>query len=711
MKVQRFILWIALFAAAATGLWSCTQEMDGPGTTDPDKTEGIAGYIGIRLKDSDATALGTPSTKAADSEPTIDGTFNPGEREERAISPDPAAHALLMFDAEGKWFGSTTIEIDDNIPLIEAPDGTRSYYKAQIDFKDGQLPEKLLAVINADPEFLKSLIETLEDPKNYPAGTTAMQAVQQYLTESESAFYTDKDNNPWFTMTSSVYGDNENEGRILAAVPYDETPLSDYIFTDEEDILQNPLTLYVERVVAKFTVYFTQGENSVLLGDAPIFFTPTNGSKVQYLADWTADEAGREDESEETSWKVHIVNWGINAVEPNTFLFKNLSNNVSGDLSVDASFGKEFWWNTFSPKSKPRSYWAVDQHYGKETFALGTTRTGNAYPSQYRFYKDAADTYQKAEGAEPVRENWALDYYSYKTISEAGRSRNRYGVENTFNPGQEGGISEETLKDNGHMRVGTHILLAAQLLIEGYDDEAYGKEEMDPVTHKIPNVKTKYFDGALFLSEEAMVKRSVYSLATQLFGKGHGGFASIDGKFYVKVAENAYEEISYELPETGKPNETYVMEIFKTVPAYIEGGDGWATIGLKDSKNVYIKVSEGQYQLLEQQDIEKLLYEYELTAPVRAFTDGMMYYAIPVLHEKQFDASGKFDASKLHIGDVGVVRNHWYRVTVGSINTLGTPVHDPDQPIIPNHEPEFRSLGVQIEILPWSVIRLDDTIL
>lgn len=704
MKVQRFILWIALFAAAATGLWSCTQEMDGPGTTDPDKTEGIAGYIGIRLKNSDATALGTPSTKA-DSKPTIDGTFNPGEPEEQAISPDPAAHALLMFDAEGKWFGSTTIGVE---APIDTPDGT--YYMAQIDFnKDGQLPEKLLAVINADPKFLKNLIETLEDLKNYPAGTTAMQAVQQYLTESESAFYTDKDNNnkPLFTMTSSVYGDNENEGRILAAVPYDETPLSDYIFTDEEDILQNPLTLYVERVVAKFTVYFTQGENSVLLGDAPIFFTPTNGSKVQYLDDWTADEAGREDESEETSWKVHIVNWGINAVEPNTFLFKNLSN-VSGTLSVDGSFGKEFWWNTFSPKSKPRSYWAVDQHYGASALP-GTTRMGNAYPSQYRFYENATAgaTYQEAEGTEPVREKWALDYYSYKTISEAGRSRNRYGVENTFNPGQEGGISKETLKDNGHMRVGTHILLAAQLLIEGYDREAYGKEEMD----KIPNVRTKYFDGALFLSEEAMVKRSVYSLATQLFGKGHGGFASIDGKFYVKVAENAYEEISYEEldPETGKP--TYVMEIFKTVPAYIEGGDGWATIGLKDSKNVYIKESEEQYRLLEQQDIEKLIYEYELTAPVRAFTDGMMYYAIPVLHEKQFDASGKFDASNLHIGDVGVVRNHWYRVTVGSINTLGTPVHDPDQPIIPNHEPEFRSLGVQIEILPWSVIRLDDTIL
>ena len=708
------ILKKILLAFVATGcLAACSREgRQEENQGGNESTKKIVSFMSLSLNSTDETLLGKPSfqgeddvtdpSNGGDSEETIDGIFNPGRADERAISPDEAAHAALLFDENDGWYGSAGLSASG--PL----------YLARVELRDEELPAKLLMVVNADPARLNTLLETLADETKYPQGFTALQTALQWVsngTDNDSpAFYTDAKGKTYFTMTSSVYGVYSAEGKAEIAVtaPYDDKDvLADHIYKTSEEALVDPLTLYVERLVAKFTVMFKDedGETKALSGDTPLFIEPRDGRPVQYIEEWAADpqdgEADAEVVSGEGRWKVHIVNWGINGVEPNTFLFKNMTN-TPGDKFVDASFAKKFWWNTFNPAEHPSSYWAVDQHYQGGDVVFGTNRRGNNYPQQFRIAWDNEDvtSYQDDSEAGYDREAWALDYYPYDAYRT--RSVSKYALENTFEPSA---LTAE-LEDDGHLRVGTHIILMTQLLIEGYDkDEVYAGGKLDPETHLLEGVRTKYYNGAEFMSEDALVSWSAYTLASQLTLKPRTvkilgeekprTFTSKNSLFYADAAK----EIKITSENAGK--------YFEIVPAQIAGGDGWVTIGLKEGKQIFVENAENKMEEITAY-IESMVYD--MMSPVRAYTEGRMYYAIPVLHEKQFN-DGKFDASSLEVGDLGVVRNHWYRLTVRSIGALGTAVHDPGQPIIPNHEPEFKALGVQIEILPWSRILMDDVIL
>ena len=83
----------------------------------------------------------------------------------------------------------------------------------------------------------------------------------------------------------------------------------------------------------------------------------------------------------------------------------------------------------------------------------------------------------------------------------------------------------------------------------------------------------------------------------------------------------------------------------------------------------------------------------------------MMYYCIPVEHLR----GGKFNVGSdlkvtVNEADYGVVRNHYYKLTVNSITKLGTAVYNPDEEIVPNMDPETYYVGAQVNILSWKVV-------
>ena len=82
------------------------------------------------------------------------------------------------------------------------------------------------------------------------------------------------------------------------------------------------------------------------------------------------------------------------------------------------------------------------------------------------------------------------------------------------------------------------------------------------------------------------------------------------------------------------------------------------------------------------------------------FEGGLMYYTIPIEHWI------KQDWANLTEGMYGVVRNHYYKVTVTKLTKLGTGIYDPTQGIVPPPTPGGDSfgLGAQINILSWKII-------
>ena len=78
---------------------------------------------------------------------------------------------------------------------------------------------------------------------------------------------------------------------------------------------------------------------------------------------------------------------------------------------------------------------------------------------------------------------------------------------------------------------------------------------------------------------------------------------------------------------------------------------------------------------------------------ISCWTDGKCYYYVDIEH---FGNNGC---------KVGVVRNHWYQLTINSIAGLGTPVIDPNDPIDPDRpEEENYYVAAQVNVLQWKVV-------
>lgn len=74
---------------------------------------------------------------------------------------------------------------------------------------------------------------------------------------------------------------------------------------------------------------------------------------------------------------------------------------------------------------------------------------------------------------------------------------------------------------------------------------------------------------------------------------------------------------------------------------------------------------------------------------------GRAYYYVPIKH---LGDPGK-------IAEYGIVRNHFYKITLTGITGFGTPVYDPDKvvdPAVPTYEDTY--LAARVQVLQWRVV-------
>lgn len=75
--------------------------------------------------------------------------------------------------------------------------------------------------------------------------------------------------------------------------------------------------------------------------------------------------------------------------------------------------------------------------------------------------------------------------------------------------------------------------------------------------------------------------------------------------------------------------------------------------------------------------------------------DGRAYYYVPIKHL----------GSKGQLAEYGIVRNHFYKITLSGITGFGTPVYDPNKvvdPIVPTYENTY--LAARVQVLQWRVV-------
>ena len=93
-------------------------------------------------------------------------------------------------------------------------------------------------------------------------------------------------------------------------------------------------------------------------------------------------------------------------------------------------------------------------------------------------------------------------------------------------------------------------------------------------------------------------------------------------------------------------------------------------------------------------DATQLAAKIKETTRANGYTENKMYYSIPLQH---LGKTGQ-------LGEYGVVRNHWYKLEIGSVLGLGKGIYKPDEIIVPNTDETKFKLATKLNVLSWHVV-------
>lgn len=654
-----------LLTMATLGLFSCSDKVTDNDTPSDGITDGFVVFsvnaVGNELRTARAGEGGEVPNNDFDSD-------YENASDEYKVTTTAGANVVYFFDSENKFVSQSNLlimngESDVTHPEHQTGDNDtykEKYLKARI-IKDADVNIKTgIVILNGDPTLLSGF--ELTPGTSLEVFMKKTQTLPSNATENKLGRY-DK----YFTMSNTVYLGDEN----LIQGPVN---MEKKIKPTMEEAEKDPIQVHVERVAAKFSMTFNQenGTTSILANN---IYTPENQISVKSTSNGSA---------EQKDWKLLINGWNVNGTETATYWVKHLydgsnvtslsnSNQYNDGVMSTTSFGQwkattesgdnEYGWND---NNRLRSYWAVDPHYN------ATDESGTAsYPQQYRTAEDGSIV----SGIENSDKN-VLHYIPYKnldkTISEA-----TYAPENTFAYATttsdetwfKSGASGYDYSDNAYMRTSTHILVAAQLLL---GDELTDQSE----------IADKYCYENTYWTAKDTTELKKYMVEAMI------AYGSFD--LYTSATDNS-ETSKFTLDKV----DTY-FDLYQ--PANIVGGDGRVKLTLKNSSTLYF-AKAGDTNGIAVTDAA-LADAINVVGTAQHYNKGMMYYYIPIKHMAHIAENGDYK-----VGSYGVVRNHWYKVNVSAIKKPGVPVDKPDQPIVPNDDPDAGAYAAfEIVIIPWHVI-------
>lgn len=687
-----------LLSLAAVGLVGCSDKLiDDVGGLDQTQNKGEEGTVTFKI-----STVGS-QTRAA--EETTEGTtegnpaFDKGDINEYAIANVPGANVLFLFDDKGIYYGKTDLQVLNTVTEGGTDNGHTKegemYFNARIrKEKDGN-DWQCVIILNANPDELKSSNLNLKE------GVTKL--TEFYSTISN---YDEKDNNllgrfkptdpegkegiTYFTMSNTVYikqtkseveGDNSKVKEPTCATSIENTKIK----TTAQEAMADPVVVHVERLAAKFELKYA--DTTVKGMQSIINVTNKEGGNMLHVL----ENSNLTTSIQTRAWGVKILGWDVNAREKKTYFLKNLkykntpvygeTDGKIGDWSYEYDIANRGW----NDPSRLRSYWAVDPHYQDNN---------DRYPQQYRPALNVSDNIESGITTED-----ALQYISYSKIKQFNKETEytyHYAPENTFgiyeNIMTPAGSNSEYTND-AYMRVGTHLLVAAKLVIA---DDANGDLEKAK-EEDIYCYENIYWKGSY---KDELVK---YILNNVLLDYKTTLYVDDENGNKIELTKDMANEY-FDLGE----------------PATIEGGDGRVMLTLKsgsDDVKVYRYVAQeggGTYEYEQVPTNDPALMEIIYrSGTAKHYMEGNMYYAIPIRHMVETKTVTDDNNSKTiynYVGSYGVVRNHWYRVNITKIAKPGTPVDDPNDPIIPNDDPDDGGyIAFEIQIVPWHVIDQDIT--
>ena len=322
----------------------------------------------------------------------------------------------------------------------------------------------------------------------------------------------------------------------------------------------------------------------------------------------------------------------------------NKNNYAIKNIDTSWSFGA-FTWNDAAYN---RSYWAMSPNYGK-----------GSYPVNFAgAYKEATDK-TDVEGTDKTDASiYTLNYFSWNELNGT-LGAHAYCMENTN--------KDAILKANFASSL-TNVLVKAQVYVQTTSND--GESTTEDTNFSFVRYNNTFYTPESFLAQV---------------------WNQVNLQYYYKKNDNTYALWS--------PEHLTEVNIY----------DGKVDVELSSEapKEWFTRAANGEYTKVDKPQIVDRLAGLAIEAEY--FNDGMMYYAIPVEHLRGgkygFDENG---AVTLNEADYGIVRNHYYNVSLKSISKLGTSVYDPNEDIIVQIvDNKTYAIAAQINFLSWKVVNQD----
>lgn len=153
-------------------------------------------------------------------------------------------------------------------------------------------------------------------------------------------------------------------------------------------------------------------------------------------------------------------------------------------------------------------------------------------------------------------------------------------------------------------------------------------------------------------------------------------------QYYTSTDAHTYTQLSASDIDFKDPDGT--MQQYRVTPTLVND----------PAKKYYTKTTTGTTPTFTLVENSTVLAAIEASkAEIRK--GGRVYYYVPIKH---LGNTGE-------VAEYGIVRNHFYKITLSGITGFGTPVYNPDQvvkPVVPTYEDTY--LAARVQVLQWRVV-------
>ena len=158
-------------------------------------------------------------------------------------------------------------------------------------------------------------------------------------------------------------------------------------------------------------------------------------------------------------------------------------------------------------------------------------------------------------------------------------------------------------------------------------------------------------------------------------------------QYYTSTDATTYNQLSASDIDFKDPDGT--MQQYRVTPTLVADPAG--------TKKYYTKTTSGSTPTFTEVPKSTVLAAIE-AAKAEIRKDGKAYYYVPIKH---LGKAGE-------LGEYGVVRNHFYKITLTGINGFGTPVYNPElviDPTVPTYDNTY--LAARVQVLQWRIVKQD----